>query len=124
MPKPLPTTKRRPRVPVLIVLGPEAGTVEVYGEQLAVHFAQRLDVHRANEAMADELIDATLPRKFRPLFIPRNLAGVEHCRPRTAESEARRRWELEFLRELRATREALAPRAVPAAIERARRARP
>ena len=63
-----------------------------------------------------------LPRKFRPLFIPRNLVAVDHCRPRTVEDEARRRWELEFLREVRAAYEALTPPAVPAAIQRARRA--
>ena len=52
-----PNSKRRPsrpRVPVLIVMGPDAGTIEVYGEGLAVHFAQRLDVHPSNEAAAGD----------------------------------------------------------------------
>ena len=123
MSKPLTTSKRRrkptARVPVLVVLSADA-FVEVYGVGLQVHFAQRLAVEVPEEAMADAYLDATLPRRFRDLFFPRNLRAMGQCRQRTATDEAERRFRLELVRALAEL--ARGPAKTPAAIQRARRA--
>ncbi len=112
--------KLRQRARVLIVLNSD-GFVEVYGEPgLWIHVAQRLqaDGNQA-EVMADEYLDATLPKAFKELFYPVKLQAVGQCRRIRAEDEVNRRINLAVLRELR---NLTAPAAVPAAIAKARKA--
>ncbi len=93
--------RRRQTVPVLIVLNGD-GTVEVFGDSIRVHFVRRLDVQTLEaERLADEYLDLCLPQNLQALYVPRNLAGVDQCRPHSVEDEADLRLELDILRELR-----------------------
>jgi hypothetical protein len=116
-----PHPKRRPRVPVLVVLGGD-GAVEIYGQGLAVQFVHRLTVQGQDaERLADQYLDATLPHRLRPLYVPTHLAGQDICRPRSVAGEVERLFRLELVRELVTL--ARGPATVPAAIQRARRAK-
>ena len=95
-PRPTPT-------PVLVVLNPD-GFVEVYGDNISVHIAQRLDVAPApyNERVADELLDAKLPWRFKQIYFPSKRRACGQCRRVTVEDELDRQLRLELARECRA----------------------
>ena len=109
--------KLRQRTRVLIVLNSD-GFVEVYGEGLSVHIAQRLTVDGNAAEATDEYLDSTLPKAFRDLFYPVKRLAVGQCRRITAAEELDRLVDMAVLRGCELT----AP-AVPAAIAKARRAR-
>lgn len=94
-------TPKAARVPVLVVLHSD-GYVEVFGEHLDVHLVQALAAEQPEEVLADEYLDATLPRRFRDLHYPYNLVAAACCERRTAEDELYRRLALELVREARA----------------------
>jgi hypothetical protein len=112
--------KLRQRARVLVILNSD-GYVEIFAEPgVLIHVAQRLHVEgNTTEILADEYLDATLPKPYRDLHYPVKLQATGLCRRVTAADEITRRTNLAVLRELRSL---TAPAVVPAAIAKARKA--
>jgi hypothetical protein len=86
---------------VLLVLYSD-GWVEAYSERtVAVHVANKIHATTSATAqLAEHYLDLTLPKRFRRLYIPRNLRAMGRCEKITAEREQWRRIELELLAEI------------------------
>lgn len=90
--------------PVLIVAHPD-GFVEVYGDGISAYVVTPLVMHTAaGEALADQYLDETLPRRFRDLHVAPNLVAVHQVKPVRPTDEAARLLRLELVREAMAIR--------------------
>ena len=112
--RPRPT---RPREKVLIVMHPN-GLIEVYAENVDVHFVNRLDVGNEWPQLAN-LIDVyhenKMPRPYRNLFWPNKLRGIGLLEKITLEDAQDTLWKMSILHGLRELRP------VPKAITREKR---
>ena len=113
-------TNGRGRARVLVVLAPD-GFCEVFAlPEVSALVVSRLAVGPAEEVLADEFLDASLPRPYRELYWPNRLRAVGQCRRVTAQQELDRRHLLHLVRglvDVGKNRQLL-----PAAIAKARRA--
>jgi hypothetical protein len=97
--KPVSLTKH-----VLVIACPD-GHVEVYGDRgVRVHVAQRLDVERPDEVLADDYLTATLPAVFRDVYRADRCITCATIEPMTPEQELGRRVELALLHEIQEAR--------------------
>lgn len=94
----------RVRPPVLVVAHAD-GHIEVYGESVDVHVVTPLTMNTAaGEALADEYLDARLPRRHRDLHRADKLVTVHQAKPVRPTDEAARLVRLELVREAAAIR--------------------
>lgn len=94
----------RVRPPVLVVAHAD-GHIEVYGESVDVFIATPLVMHtQVGEQLADEYLDARLPRRHRDLHRADKLVAVHQVKPVRPSDEAERLLRLELVREAMAIR--------------------
>lgn len=91
------------RARVLILAYPD-GFLEVYSDQgVDIHVVTPIYMRtKAGEAMADEYVDATLPRRFHDLHVAPNLRAVHTARVIRPVDEAERLLRVDLIREAKA----------------------